>query len=68
MKRTAIALSFILALLFSSVAGVMTVDFTSAQSAETIKINNDGTITPSNAPVPKFPTSQSQLPSSKACP
>ena len=51
MRKTAIALSLILAVLFSSVAGVITVDFTSAQSVETIKINNDGSVTPSTAPI-----------------
>ena len=51
MKKTAIALTLILTVLFSSATGVMTVDFTSAQSVETIKINKDGTVTPSNAPI-----------------
>ena len=50
MKRTALALSFILALLFSAVAETRLVNLASAQSFEVITIRADGSIYPSTAP------------------
>jgi parallel beta-helix repeat protein len=51
MKRKALGITLILALLFSAVAGALFVGLTSAQSVENITINNDGSVTPSSAPI-----------------
>jgi parallel beta-helix repeat protein len=50
-KRTALALIFILALLFSAVAGTQLVNFAFTQSVESITINNDGTVNPSTSSI-----------------
>ena len=51
MNRKALALTFTLALLFSTVAGTQLVNFALTQSVENITINNDGSVTPSSAPL-----------------
>jgi parallel beta-helix repeat protein len=51
MKRTALALTLILALLFSAVVGTQVVNFASARSFENIIIKADGSISPSTAPI-----------------
>jgi parallel beta-helix repeat protein len=51
MKRTALALTLILALLFSAVAGTELVNFISAQDFEAVTIKADGSIDPSTAPI-----------------
>jgi parallel beta-helix repeat protein len=51
MRRMALALTLIIALLSSAVAGTQLIDFTCAQSVENITINNDGSVTPSSAPI-----------------
>ena len=51
MKKRASAIALILALLFSTVVGMQLVNFSCAQSVENITINNDGSVTPSSAPV-----------------
>jgi hypothetical protein len=51
MKRTALALALISALLFSMVAGSQFGDFASAQSFLTITIKADGSINPATAPI-----------------
>jgi hypothetical protein len=50
-KREASALTFTFALLFSTVVGTQLVNFALTQSVENIIINNDGSVTPSSAPV-----------------
>jgi len=51
MKKTAIALSLTLVLLSSLLTTVIIVGFTAAQSVDNIKINKDGSVTPSTAPI-----------------
>jgi hypothetical protein len=51
MKRTALALALVSALLFSVVAGTWFASLASAQSSEMITINADGSIDPSTAPI-----------------
>jgi parallel beta-helix repeat protein len=51
MNRKTSALTFTLALLFSTVAGTQLVNFALTQSVENITINNDGSVTPSSAPL-----------------
>lgn len=51
MNRKTSALTFTLALLFSTVAGTQLVNFALTQSVENITINNDGRVTPSSAPL-----------------
>ena len=51
MKRTAIALSLILALLFSAVAGNQFINSTTAQNYANITIKADGSIDPVEAPI-----------------
>jgi parallel beta-helix repeat protein len=51
MKRKALATALILALLLSVIVGTRSIGYAHAQSIENITINNDGSVTPSSAPV-----------------
>lgn len=51
MKTKASTLTLTFALLFSTVVGTQLVNFALTQSVENIIINNDGSVTPSSAPV-----------------
>jgi parallel beta-helix repeat protein len=51
MKRNALALALILALLLLVIVGTRSTGFAYAQPVENITINNDGSVTPSSAPI-----------------
>jgi parallel beta-helix repeat protein len=51
MKKTALALTLSLVLLLCSLVGTRPINYARAQTIENITINNDGSITPSSAPI-----------------